>query len=576
MSQNPQVFDLPVDAVRVVDAKMRFNQQRKQVINIGPKQNSWYSIPASTGTATSNVNFVHNVTDTGDMIDRRLMLHYYLTVTIDAPVGDMRGLYGTNQSLRFMPINASCTAMNLQINNSTVAAEPYQWLDAMCRFIPMEVLRKDLSASPATPDLLTVYNSGAGPKNVTGDYVDNSLASPDLRGSQVYLVSSAFDGGTVTTFNFEIYEPAMISPLSYQEEDANAFVGVQGINLQLNHNWSSGVIWSDAANPALLFTSFNVTFSQAPELIINTMTPNELVEAYNPMKTYAYNSSAVTYNSTPGAALNAGASVSQVSNNIQLNSIPSVIYVFVRRSKEERTRVHTDTFCRINSVSVRFGNKAGLLSNADSRDLYQISKRNGYQYSYGAWYNEQGAVLCLKPDRDLSLDLGEAPGLVVQKQFQITVNYTNQSASNFTRADLVVVPIYAGAFMIRNGLATQSNGLLNPQQILSAPIFKESSYRDYAERDIYGEGFWSDFAKGFKKGFKGTLDLGEKIAPFIPGVGPQVSAALGALKPIRGAVGLGMKKKRSKRGGLMVGGCADCDDVESTSREKLRGMFQKL
>lgn len=60
----------------------------------------------------------------------------------------------------------------------------------------------------------------------------------------------------------------------------------------------------------------------------------------------------------------------------------------------------------------------------------------------------------------------------------------------------------------------------------------------------HGEGFFSDFADGFKKGFNGVLNIGKPLL----GLHPGAAKVLPFLDAIQGAVGKGVGRKRRGKG----------------------------
>lgn len=565
-------FEPPVEAVRVIDPRMKVNQKRIQTILIGPKESTYQIVSANTSTNPNVVNFSYTTPSPANIIDRRFYVRYDLDITITG-TGNPLTAYGVSDALRFLPINSSCTSLELTLNNAKTAVVPYQWMDAFSRFIPMDVLRKELSLSTSQPDLFGDYADGTGPKNVLGSYTDNSINSPSLRGSIVPISSS--EGNGTSTFRFLITEPLFCPPLLYQDKDVNGFIGVQNISLQLNHTWNLSTTWSHASGGNAL-SAITVGMHSPPELLLSIMTPNDLVEPYDEKKTYAYNSSNITPYVTQAGNILSGATTNVQSGNIQLSCIPSRIFVCARMAKNSKTVETPDTFLRLNSVSVQFGNKSGLLASADSDDLYQISKRNGYQYDYNAFHDYQGSVLCLKPNEDLSLDIGEAPGLVVTKQLQITANITNQTGAT-VNTELLVLPVSPGAWYNVNGQSTQSIGLLGPEQVFNAPIVENVSYEDYSNIDIYGSGI-SDWFKSIWSGIKDKAIpfIEKKAAPWLLKQGSKVlkkytGVDLGGKLPVK----KGRGRPRKITGGDIIGGCEDCDDQNMTSREYVKQMFEE-
>lgn len=527
-------FQAPIKTLQIVDPRMRINQERVQAIAIGPVSNSYRVVAADSSLAVSSVNFTYNATSVKDIIDRHFYVRYFLQVDITG-TGSPLTAYGVSDSLRFLPINSSCTSLQLTINNAKVSVDPFQWLDGISRYIKVSDLKNDLSASPSTPDLMFDYSAASGPKNVMGSFTDNSLNSPDLRGSIVPFTSS--EGNGVSQFQIEIVEPLFITPLTYQDRNVPGLTGVESLSLNLSHDWSGGNTWSHAGGTTL--DTFAFTMYRTPQLLVNVLGPNRLVEPYNPLRTYVYNNVSMRHYTTAVGVIVAGESQIVSSGNIQMNTIPSRIYVFARKRKVDRVSTDSDTFAVIESISVALGNDTGLLANSTQRDLYKISVSNGYQYSFNTWKHFQGSVLCLKPSADLSLALGEAPGLVAQKQLVVTVNLTNQTA-NDQNYELIIVPVLPGSFMIINGQASQSVGLLDPSQILTSPIAaSDIEFAQHENLDVYGSGLF-DF---LRKAFKLALPV---IAPLAGDLALKGVDALSKLLRKK------IKKKTGRGKGLMI------------------------
>lgn len=551
-------FMPPAKTLQIIDPRMRTNQERVQAVQIGPKNNTYRVISADTNLSPNTVNFNYNATSVHDIIDRRFLVRYFLRAVITG-TGNPLTSHGVSDSLRFLPINSTCTSLQVTINNSHQSVIPFQWLDGISRYVKLDDLRSDLSSSPSTTDLLFDYAAGSGAKNVMGSYVDNSINSPDLRGSIV--TNSITEGDGTSTIEFEIIEPLFITPLTYQDRDVPGFTGVESLSVQLSHSWEGETAWSHTG--ATTLSTFTFTMYSTPQLLLNIMTPNELVEPYNPMRTYTYNSVNMRHYPTDVGSIAAGATQTINSGNIQLNAIPSRIYVFARKRKVDRLVTDPDVFAQIESVNVSLGNKTSLLGFATPRDLYKISVRNGYQYSYNAWRHYQGGVLCFKPSADLSLDLGEAPGLVVQKQLQISLSIKNQTA-NTQNYELIIIPVLPGSFYISNGIASQSVGLLNPDQVFASPVStSDEIFRDHENSDIYGSGLFDLLRKAFKV-------VAPIVAPFVGDLAVKGVDALGKL--LKGKI-----QKRAKRGrGIQGRGAyveeysddeSDDDEVITVSRK---------
>ena len=75
----------------------------------------------------------------------------------------------------------------------------------------------------------------------------------------------------------------------------------------------------------------------------------------------------------------------QTTNNIQLQSVPQIILVYVQDNESARNIQSADTFYPIEKVSVNFSAKSSLLSSASQYQLYRISHDNGIQLDWYSW-----------------------------------------------------------------------------------------------------------------------------------------------------------------------------------------------
>ena len=130
-------------------------------------------------------------------------------------------------------------------------------------------------------------------------------------------------------------------------------------------------------------TSITVNFNQ-PTLLIGSIIPQDIqmipkssVYSYFELSQYSTN-----YGAIVPSFSNPGSTIITQSNNVQLGSIPSSVYIFARKQNSALTFTDTDTFFSINSISINWNGKDGLLSSCSQNDLYNISKKNGCNLSW--------------------------------------------------------------------------------------------------------------------------------------------------------------------------------------------------
>jgi hypothetical protein len=289
-------------------------------------------------------------------------------------------------------------------------------------------------------------------------------------------------------------------------------------------------------------SSITVTFYRAPELLFNYITPLLKVVPVSPTKPYIYPYLDVTrYPTDNGSSTAGGASGTINSNNIQLNSVPTKILICIRQSNSGQSYLTTDSFARIDSLSINYQNQSGLLSSATTEDLYLMSVKNGLKMSWPQYSQYVGSVVSVEFGSDIGLD-NSSPGMLENAQLQMQVNFTNIGSvtKNYT---LYIIVLSEGSFTLTGALAVPQVGILSKNDVASV---NQNNLVDFsvvaAHRDWEGGDFWGSFKR--------------VLGQVLPLAGPVGTAAKGVLglgvsggrrrKRIMSRPKLGMRLKRSR------------------------------
>ena len=156
----------------------------------------------------------------------------------------------------------------------------------------------------------------------------------------------------------------------------------------------------------------------------------------------------------------------------------------------------TDTFAKIEGISVQWGTKPNLLSDADTWDLYNMSVRNGNDQTWLQWSKFQGSVACLVPGSDLPLESDEANGVAtkINAQFRITIRNISTDQTTFT---LFIIPIEEGYSINQN---RRINHFINPLSKGSVLTAQPSPVPNTGLRNYLGGAWYDDLWSGIKKG----------------------------------------------------------------------------
>jgi hypothetical protein len=164
------------------------------------------------------------------------------------------------------------------------------------------------------------------------------------------------------------------------------------------------------------------------------------------------------------------------------------MYVLARRTNAYRTPSTSDTYARMNSISVNWNNRSGLLSGADPPALYKMCIKNGCNLNWDQWYSYVGSVLCIDFGDDIGLNDLEAPGLLGTYQLQIQANFTNVSLNpvNYT---MYIIIVSEGTFSITENRSVAQIGVISKQDVLDS---KAHALMDYnMTQQIYGGNMFS-------------------------------------------------------------------------------------
>lgn len=370
------------------------------------------------------------------------------------------------------PLNHAIGSLNLQLNSQSFA-QTNDWIDAILR---MDMTpRAHTQQSSMFPCMLDVFPQFSNWRNLPGN-VNNTVIgqsggysrNPLIqgisglevgRGSWPITVISNAPGSTTATIQYTATEP-IVFPLFDQDlmsgYDDAGLVGIQQLNLTLS-NLNMSKMWSHDANTANgMSTITNVVGSWvgAPILMFRSCT---IPDSIPPHVEYPFKN--VNYNVTSMSSVAAGATFNQLSNSFTVNQVPAKLLIFLPQQNADRNQNSSQTFARIQNISIQFGESPSQLSTCYPIDLYRMSQANGYQYSYDDWYNQSGSVLIVVPGRDFPLPYSWIAGKAAPVTIQCTVQGANLSPIAITPA------LYMVAFDEATMCVDQ--GSLYSQKILS-------------------------------------------------------------------------------------------------------------
>ena len=580
------LFPLPV--AKVVIPQAQINEQKNYGILKGSAETSWKVITTQS-YSTSSIQFTAPPPSPGIIVDRKIWLNVSFNLTFTgsstAPFGVLQNpapafIYGNSgnnaqagsarDAPRAYPLSSCITTLTCKLNNTDVSVNLNDVVQPLLRYHnDIDPLHNyDYSLTPAMMDQFQQYSLGSGAnRNPLEQYGTNVYEFP--RGGFVGISNVVnVAGASSSSCTLTVTEPLFLSPMLFGTHCEEAgFIGLQTFDLNvtfgnLAHLWSHDIASSSG------LTNISVAINGSPQLLFRYMTPQEVTPIpraiyYDYFEVNRYPTDQSLCNSNSLTAPD-NTVYTYNSANIQLNSIPRRMYILARRSNQQFNTVPSlywaasDTYMALQSISVNWNNRAGLLSGASQYDLYSMSVKNGCQLSWTQWSNQVGSVLCVDFGDDIGLNDLEAPGMLGTYQLQVTANFKNTAPDlEINDVDIQLLPslyviiVSEGTFCITENRSVAQIGVISKKDVLDAHAKPMIDY--HHAQMIYGGNFFGSIKKLFSH-----------AAPFIKQALPVLGREV-ALPLIKRAVGLkghGRRKHRM-RGGQMI----DPEELESRLRD---------
>lgn len=511
-------------------------------VKSGAAQCTYGSFAAST-VSNSSLNISVQVPSENVVMGRDVLLTSGLTFTLTiggVPTGDQAFQYGLDMALAAFPLSAIMTTLSAQINNTTCSINLQDVLPSLLRMNDSRELYRYNGMTPSLPD--QVYASyadavGAGNNPMAG--IKNGSYDNDQvpRGSfpcrisiYHYVAGVIVDTSPVSTgttdvwevvINTVVTEPLFLSPFIWGNPEYNS-QGIMGINnmvftmnidSSLSRLFSTGLLAGNgapipvtikagtkfyqaqagqpeiAANPNL-FQAVNfggIVAPAQPSLLVKFLSvqPSDLIQPKNVVPYMSY--PRYITSSAGGAALAAGEKTTITSSNLQLNQLPDLFIITVRKPMSAQRITDANFFLKIQNISVNLNNQSGLLASASPEQLWRLSERNGSTQNWlefsgvsvgnpsekglpqakAAELGTTGSMLVLDPAYDLSLPDYLSSGSLGNYNFQFQLSVYNQSGQSFV-PEVCVICCNSGVMITDRGTTQTYTGILTKDMVLSA------------------------------------------------------------------------------------------------------------
>jgi hypothetical protein len=566
----------------LINPQLEFSDNGKFGVEIGGiKYNATQTVCQSNAPNGGTYTFNAQPPGIDIAMCRKVIVKWQFTVTLTNSGGTKQGSYlylGTYDCPRAFPASQCITSCNAQLNGGGLSLNTNQVINGLLRCNLHNHDFKDLSAAPSMLDTVQDYAVPLNRPASNSNYgmigtVNSPMSSFGNVASYYKCPRGSWEIFNIqepdinnTTFTFVTYEPLWLAPFDANPKNFG-LIGLANFVLSITASNFSRV-WchnnKDTTNGVTL-TSVSAILSDYPVLYTTFITPHEAIPI---PKVCLYEFTDIIQYNTDTSATNAIPSLSSTSvttSNVQLTTIPQRILVFVERTQATKTAFTTDTFARIDFVSIQWDNQNGDLSAASGYQLWEMSHDNGYQGEWIDWSRGCGSVLILDVAKNLSLSqIDEAPGMTCNKQLQIKVGFTNINPYDDIFFSVWTVIMYPGVITIEDGGMSKQTGVLSREDVRHAieePIHGEMTQA----HNYFGSGI-KDVTKFFRKSheFLSKHKPLSKALSAAQHLGYDVHPAFGVASKIASATGYGMRRrrrmhagrgrKRTRRGGSFLGG----------------------
>jgi hypothetical protein len=368
----------------------------------------------------------------------------------------------------------------ITINGTSFMTNMAQYGNAFLRFSNMMTERAEVfSSTPSQLDYGMKYSDLAFTlKSPFAKYQDSNIedSRASYNGYAVVTDATIPNGASGTsTITLTWFEPIMLSPLWFNKR---GFTDIKNMTYTAVFGDLTKALSIQTLTPIAGLTIDSVACAMKGfELHFTYLTP-KLLEKVSKQLSYDYNEVLVVQQQA--SSITAGASSAQSISALNLEAIPRRLIIWVEdadasTSLAQAQRSSTSKF-RIDTISLQFGNQSGLLSNCNSYDLYQISRKNGSNLTWSQWSKYIGSYLALDLGVDIGLDSTQSVSLLSNPQLSFKLNYTNISDATIAAPIVRCAIIYEGSMSIINGNVVKQVAVLSQNDVLKSQSAEAVEY----------------------------------------------------------------------------------------------------
>lgn len=550
-----------IGTVKVEDPRIDILREVRYIVERGATELG-FSQYAATSLSTSSVQFNITTRDPSLAIDPLILIQHTYLLNAGASSWFFNGPFKYDGP-RAYPMATNTTTLSFSINGQATTQatsdviQPLLWMNN-------EVLNhiRTYSTTPSMMDQLQSYNDYF---NVTGTglypqiyganrspflpYGSSYNGADEPRAGFVGIQAANSSGGVVAWptvsgtagpqyILLTVTEPMYLMAPAASKFWSKGLFGVQTLQIQQTMSNVLSRVWSSAQNgvgtvATSLTTAPTVSIVNANAYLLylgvdkyTQALPSSVIYSYYRINRYASQNTYPLTASVPVA-------VQQVSSgDLQLQSIPKLILVYVRPMNNQQIYTTADSYAVIQSISVTWAGKDNLFASASQQQLYMQCARNGLNMSWTQWSNAVGSVFVINCARDLPLDADQASSKLGTYQLLINANVYSTNSQAFTY-QMFVVTVEDGLCDITGNSCYYKTGVLTTAQILEAHQSPAVDFQTLMEINaMHGSGFFGKFSNLVSS----AIPYIKKALPYVGAIARQYAKSGGPHSDIANAV----------------------------------------
>lgn len=497
---------------------------QKPIVSVNGTQVTYRQFPASS-SSSNNIVWQVQPPSVDVYINRAIMKIIPLTITYSGTSASLLLADGYD-ALRSLPALRFTTNEVVSINGvGFPTSQNFEiYPEILAHYNPEYRKRHPLGA----PDVTQNYGDATGNiANPLANYASSDIPEGSLkRGAYVSRVGSITRTQTTASIQVDVVEWIHIPKLFGLDcARETGLIRVRSLDVNSVLDLSPAKVISSADSAGSVVNSAVVALTGIPQLLVKFVSPpREML----PHGTLRYQHARLErFITAYGQQCVSNASVSFPSNNIQLPYVPRYMFAFLREADSYKTFKSTDTFMRLENVSINFNNQTGILSTAPIQSLWDISKQCGLLDSFpmfaglarnSNWVDvgTAGSLFCAEFGRhislgDPSLSIGSAGSF--NFNVQVTARNVNQTLP-INNPTLYLIVVYDQCLVVGDG----GDITFETPQVPVGPMASGEPFQVMYDMDgLYGGGvkeFFQKVGDWFKR-TKILSGIGKIVSPLL-------------------------------------------------------------